>query len=65
MSAGRTSSYEVGVNMEIDRSIGLSAMLWVKIWINLPHLVFIILEFMNIEFLKMVILEQLLAMTSL
>ena len=30
MSAGRTSSYEVGVNMEIDRSIGLSAMLWVK-----------------------------------
>ncbi len=30
MSAGRTSSYEVGINMEIARTAGLSAMLWVK-----------------------------------
>ena len=30
MSAGRTSSYEVGINMELDRTVGLSGLLWVK-----------------------------------
>ena len=65
MSAGRTSSYEVGVNMEIDRSIGLSAMLWVKDMDQLTTSSVYNSGSMNIEFLKMVILEQLLAMTSL
>jgi len=30
MSAGRTSSYEVGINMELDKTVGLSGLLWVK-----------------------------------
>lgn len=30
MSAGRTSSYEVGINTSFDNTVGLSALLWVK-----------------------------------